>query len=113
MAQGGGSDPGAPAGFGQEERTLDVLSDVLGLLRLRGEVFCRTELSAPWGLSFSPDQAQFHVVEDGGCILHAEGSREMVALTAGDLVILPHGRGHQLRVSAARVGWNGGPANGD
>jgi hypothetical protein len=26
----------------------DLLSDVLGLLALRGEVFCRTELSAPW-----------------------------------------------------------------
>jgi AraC-like DNA-binding protein len=82
--------------FEQEERALDVMSDVLGLLRLRGQVFCRTELSAPWGLSFTAEQAQFHVLEQGSCFLQTVDSKEAVGLSAGDLVILPHGRGHRL-----------------
>ncbi|HET9157006.1 MAG TPA: AraC family transcriptional regulator [Myxococcaceae bacterium] len=80
----------------QEERALDVLSDVLGLLRLRGQVYCRTQLTAPWGLSFTADQAQFHVVERGSCLLQPDGFREMIAVSEGDLVLLPHGRGHRL-----------------
>lgn len=82
--------------FTQEERALDVLSDVLGLLRLRGQVYCRTELSAPWGLSFTAEQAQFHVLERGSCLLQLAGTRETTALAEGDLVVLPHGRGHRL-----------------
>jgi len=81
---------------GQEEQALDVLSDVLGLLRLRGQVYCRTELSAPWGLSFTAEQAQFHVVERGSCLLQRDGSREMLEISEGDLVLLPHGGGHRL-----------------
>jgi hypothetical protein len=42
---------------------LDILSDVLTLLRLRGEVLCWSELAAPWGLGFRPENALFfHVV---------------------------------------------------
>jgi len=84
------------ARLSQEERALDVLSDVLGLLRLRGQVYCRTRLTAPWGLSFTAEQAQFHVVERGACLLQPDASRELIALSDGDLVLLPHGRGHRL-----------------
>ena len=83
-------------GFGQEEQALDVLSDVLGLLRLRGQVYCRTHLTAPWGLSFTAEQAQFHVVERGSFLLQPEGSSETLTISEGDLVLLPHGRGHRL-----------------
>jgi len=79
-----------------EARALDVLSDVLGLLRLRGEVLCRTELSAPWGLRFDSDEAYFHVIERGICWLQAGASEEPIEVTGGDLVVLPHGRGHRL-----------------
>ena len=96
MPSGATREPGPAARFDQEERALDVLSDVLGLLRLRGQVYCRTELSAPWGLSFTSEQAQFHVVERGSCLLRPDGSREMIAVAEGDLVVLPHGRGHRL-----------------
>ena len=80
----------------QEERALDVLSDVLGLLRLRGQVYCRTQLTAPWGLSFSAEQAQFHVIERGSLLLQPDGTRETIVASEGDLVLLPHGRGHRL-----------------
>jgi AraC-like DNA-binding protein len=84
----GGTPPGS---------ALDILSDVLGLLRLRGEVLCWSALRAPWGLSFAADEALFfHVIERGSCLLQADGSDEWIRAEAGDLVVLPQGVGHRL-----------------
>lgn len=84
----------------------DVLADVLGTLRLRSRIFCRSDLSAPWAMTLSASAyAHFHVVERGSAWLRLDGSREAVALEAGDLAIVPHGRGHTLadRPDAAPV----------
>jgi AraC-like DNA-binding protein len=87
-----------------ETRALDVLSDVLGMLRLRGEVMCRSELSAPFGLSFESDEAYFHVIERGTCLVQYAPTRETLQVSGGDLVVLPHGRGHRLLdASGSRV----------
>jgi len=76
---------------------MDVLTDVLSSLRISGRLYCRTELSAPWGMLLPPsDLAHFHVIERGSCCLKLTESEEQVSLTAGDLVVIPHGRGHQL-----------------
>jgi AraC-like DNA-binding protein len=83
-----------------EARPLDILSDVLTLLRLRGEVLCWSELGAPWGLSFAPEDALFfHVVERGHGLLRV-GRGEWRAIGPGDMVVLPEGRGH--RIASAR-----------
>ncbi|HSG39651.1 MAG TPA: cupin domain-containing protein, partial [Thermoanaerobaculia bacterium] len=75
----------------------DVLTDVLSSLRLRGRLFCRSELSAPWSLALEPgDFAHFHVVERGGCWIHLTGDDRPRPLASGDLVVLPHGQGHTL-----------------
>jgi AraC-like DNA-binding protein len=80
-----------------ETGALDVVSDVLGLLRLRGEVLCWSELSAPWGLSFAPDDALFfHIVERGSCLLQVASSDEPLRVSSGDLIVLPAGCGHRL-----------------
>jgi AraC-like DNA-binding protein len=80
-----------------DTRALDVLSDILALLRLHGEVLCWSELSAPWGLSFAPDDALFfHVIERGTCLLERANSSETFELSGGDLVVLPQGCGHRL-----------------
>jgi AraC-like DNA-binding protein len=80
-----------------QANALDILSDVLGLLRLRGEVICWTQLSAPWGLSFAPDEALFfHVVEQGTCLVELVGSKDRLKVSGGDLVVLPEGCGHRL-----------------
>jgi AraC-like DNA-binding protein len=78
-----------------EARALDVLSDVLGMLRLRGEVMCRNEFSAPFGVSYDSDQAHFHVIERGTCLVRY-GENETLKVSGGDLLVLPHGRGHAL-----------------
>jgi AraC-like DNA-binding protein len=75
----------------------DVLTSVVDTLRLRGRVFCRSELGAPWGLVMAPsDFAHFHVIERGRCFLRLAGARRPLALESGDLVVVPHGRGHTL-----------------
>jgi len=80
---------------------LDVLSDALGFLRLRGEVLCWSDLSAPWALGFDPDDALFfHIVEHGQCLVHLPATG-WTQLASGDLVVLPAARGHVLASSEA------------
>jgi AraC-like DNA-binding protein len=74
---------------------MDVLSDVLGMLRFRSTLYCRVEISAPWGLRFTPTRmASFHVVERGACWLRLDGEEEAYLLAGGDLVVLTQGAGH-------------------
>jgi AraC-like DNA-binding protein len=70
---------------------------VLDALRVRGHVYCRTEMAAPWGISFPRmPTAHFHVIERGPCWLRLEGGRHAVSLASGDFVLLPRGSGHSL-----------------
>ena len=73
----------------------DVLSDVLGLMRIRGEVMCRSTFTAPFGLAFGKGSCHFHLVEDGTCFIAAPRVKARL-LVPGDLVVLPHGEGHRL-----------------
>jgi AraC-like DNA-binding protein len=77
--------------------TYDAMTSVIDALRVRGRVYCRTELSAPWGIAFPRDElAHFHIIESGPCWLRVEGSRQAIPLATGDLALLPHGTGHVL-----------------
>lgn len=76
---------------------MDVLTDVLKVLRLTSRLYSRSELRAPWGIEMPPARRMaFHVVDRGGAWLRREGEGDLTALAAGDLVVLPHGGGHQL-----------------
>jgi AraC-like DNA-binding protein len=75
---------------------MDVLSDALAAMRTGRPHSTRMLVHAPWGLQFPPsDGAGFHVVLQGTCwLIPREGSP--IALGPGDVVFLPHGRGHGL-----------------
>jgi AraC-like DNA-binding protein len=78
----------------------DDLSDVLQAVRFRGVVFCRSELSAPWGFSvLGREFASFHIVTRGRCCLDVDGLDDRFWLSAGDVVILPTGHAHTVRDS--------------
>lgn len=82
-------DPWAPS---------DPLGEALHFLRMNGAFYCRSELSAPWGMTLMPMPGYiwFHVLTSGGFWLEA-GSAEPTMLRAGELGLVPHGEGHVLR----------------
>src|SRR5690349_10427866 len=75
----------------------DPLGEALHLLRMNGAFYCRSELTAPWGLTMPPmpDYLWFHVVIAGGFWLEAEGVAPRY-LERGDLALVPRGEGHRL-----------------
>src|SRR5713226_4296585 len=78
----------------------DDLSEVLQAVRFRGVVFCRSELSAPWGFSvLGREFASFHIVTRGKCCLDVDGLDDRFWLSEGDVVILPAGHAHTVRDS--------------
>jgi AraC-like DNA-binding protein len=76
----------------------DPLGEALHFLRMDGAFYCRSELTAPWGMTMMPMPGYiwFHVVTSGRFWLEA-GTGEPALLQAGDLGLVPHGEGHVLR----------------
>ena len=71
----------------------DVLADVLDSLKLRGRIFCRCELSAPWALGFAAgDFLHFHLIGRGNCWLRPHGKADAIALKEGDLLVVTRGQ---------------------
>jgi AraC-like DNA-binding protein len=76
----------------------DPLGEALHFLRMNGAFYCRSELTAPWGLTLPPMPAYlwFHVVTSGRAWLETEeGDAHWVQ--PGELALVPHGKGHRLR----------------
>lgn len=81
--------------FGMSAARTDVLSQVLTLIRLRGDLVYTTRLGQPWGLRFPPGPAHFHYVEVGGAWV-TPMDHPAKWIEAGDLVLLPLGKGHVI-----------------
>ncbi len=93
---------GPPIGAG------DTLSDVLEAVRLTGALFFLVDASTPWvaaapsTLALAPailPRAQhvvsYHVITEGSCWCELEG-QPPVPLSAGDIIIIPHGDAYSL-----------------
>lgn len=97
-----GMDEWAVRGHAEPVRNTEIAPDPLGealhFLRLSGRFYCRSELTAPWGLSLHPMPGflWFHVVISGQCVLEVDGAAPR-RLRTGDLALVPHGEGHVLR----------------
>jgi len=79
---------------------MDALSAVLASVRLQQTCFAFTVGRAPWGLTFSGKTSciRFHYVVRGSAWLHVKDTKEPdVALSGGDLAVLPLGHAHVLR----------------
>jgi AraC-like DNA-binding protein/mannose-6-phosphate isomerase-like protein (cupin superfamily) len=76
----------------------DPLGEALHFLRMSGAFYCRSELSAPWGIGLHsmPGYLWFHVVTSGAAWLETDGADAM-QLRPGDFALVPHGTGHRLR----------------
>ena len=76
---------------------MDVLSDILDVLQLRGTLYFRTAFSAPWSVAV-PAQgraARFHLAVQGRCHV-AVGEGQDVVLEPGDMIVIPNGAAHLL-----------------
>ncbi len=76
----------------------DPLGETLHLLRLTGTLYCRSELSAPWGIDLPafPGCMMFHIIMSGRAVLEVEGA-EPIELEQGSIALVPHGKGHSAR----------------
>jgi len=74
---------------------VDLLTDILRMLELRGTVYFQAEFRAPWGMDIAGGEfANFHLVTAGHCWLRV--GDELCKLAPGDVAVLPHGDRHAL-----------------
>lgn len=67
-------------------------------VRVRSSLYCRSDLTAPWGFAVEArPSATFHLLLEGEAWLEVPDGEPPRRLRAGDLVILPRGHAHQLR----------------
>lgn len=74
---------------------VDLLSQILAMVSLHGEIVFTAELSQPWALRFPPGSAYFLIVLEGGLTVVNDQGRALQVAT-GDLIMLPRGLGHGL-----------------
>jgi len=87
---------------------MDVLSTVLRAVHLEGAVFYNAEFSAPWSFRAPPScqvasrispeprhVIMYHLLTEGRAYGNVEGGQR-IPLTAGDIVVFPHGDAHIL-----------------
>ncbi|QBR92969.1 AraC family transcriptional regulator [Nocardioides euryhalodurans] len=74
----------------------DLLSETLTDFGMTGVFYAASELAAPWGIALPPMPGTivFHLVTDGELVLDVDG--ETTRMTAGDIVLVPHGTGHAI-----------------
>src|SRR5438445_539731 len=87
---------------------MDVLSEVLKVVKLQGAMFYNVEFSAPWSFRSPPSCSVapfvaagaehviiYHLLTEGHASARLEDG-ERIGLDAGDIVIFPHGDAHIL-----------------
>ena len=92
---------------------MDVLSEVLKVVKLQGALYFNAEFSAPWSVCATSARALaeivapgaehvivYHLLTQGRATLKLD-SGEKVHLQAGDLVMVPHGDPHIVENGAA------------
>lgn len=78
-----------------QRRSVDSLSSLAPLLRVRPELQYACRFGAEWTSAHQPEPdawAPFHIVTHGACMIHLHG--RSVPLRAGDVAVLPHGSPH-------------------
>lgn len=86
-----------------EDGNFDVLADVLDTMRLRGTIFFRSELAAPWGLALdSGDTPRFHIALFGDCVVGTTKDNP-VTVNEMDIVMLPNGNEHWIADQPGRT----------
>ena len=76
---------------------MDVLTDVLNALELKGWISARRELTPPWRYDFAASQDMiFHLLSSGGCYLSVEGDPTPLRVEDGAVLLFPFGHAHSI-----------------
>ena len=67
---------------------MDVLSDIVNLLRTKGQLYGRLEFGGRWGFEFPGEKGICLMVTRGSCFLGVDGQAPLVPLAGGDFVLL-------------------------
>lgn len=82
------------------ERSIDGLSGLAPLLRVRPQLQQLCRFGAQWASDHAAESdrwAPFHFVTRGTCVIELNGRGRSIALSAGDVAVLPHGTRHTVR----------------
>lgn len=97
-----------PSLIGKRPKKMDPYSEILSGLKLQGAIFFRAEFSAPWFINAPPSPqlaaalgienahvVNFHLLTEGEANVELP-TGSTLSLTAGEIVIFPHGDAHYL-----------------
>lgn len=105
----------SPETFAQRLRKgiMDVLSEILKVVKLNGALFYNGEFSSPWSVRAASSQGLanyfktglehviiYHLVTEGRAFIRLDNGQRTV-LNAGDLVMIPHGHPHIMENGSA------------
>ena len=87
---------------------MDALSEALASVRMTGAIFYHAECTAPWGFRVPPLEdvahvlapgterlVSYHLVTHGKAVVCFPGEED-IPVTAGDILIIPHGDAHTV-----------------
>ena len=92
------------------ERSVDALSGLAPLLRVRPELQQVCRFGAQWTSEHAAESdrwARFHFVTRGGCLVEVSGIGHAIPLSEGDVAVLPHGNRHAVRGLTTPAGARG------
>lgn len=76
---------------------MDLLSDILLTVKLRGIVYFHARFQSPWGMEIPAGQfANYHIVTEGECWVNTCSANKPILLKKGDMILFPRGDSHAL-----------------
>jgi len=76
---------------------MDVLSELLKIIRLKGSVYFNACFCSPWGMAVGEDsKASFHIIVNGNAWLKSGSFNSPIELKTGDIVVFPRGSAHTI-----------------
>jgi len=77
---------------------MDLLSDILTHLKLKGTLYFRTSFTSPWSVRVPSykNVARFHFAHKGRCMVRIGKHADPVLLEQGDMIIITQGAEHNM-----------------
>lgn len=83
---------------------MDIFTDIVDTLRVRGVLYFRTRFTSPWSVQVPAYRkvARFHLITGGRSWVRISGELTPTLIQEGDLILIPQGNGHILSDSPDR-----------